>query len=361
MSEVSSEDVGSNLKDIFGSNISKETYFPRWCQLGAFLTRKVEVLRAIEKLDNLMFERLCKKKGLNTNAVPNRKMVTEAYSAYHQRKTYRLCQLAKSDVSHLLSDILTEKEMAFHFKTKVGRSQEDVAISSAVAATRTTLPDTREKVPTYHGFVRPTDFRLQLEKKTQWIDPGAQPIHGEYTHRLQWFAVISELWSTGATASNVFASIGRYPGTFASTTSPGADLYLWDALCDRTNGEDVSFDDLQFLTSDGPKSGGNDFRAPENLNLFLTNKDGFQSFRWPLLKIFLVATREKREVQFGASEQYMVNAKKIDPDFEDPMFYFQATYLSKKLYNQTFEEAQKDNAKLDVILKLLKSDQIWKF
>src|SRR6516225_7020609 len=143
MCEVSSEDVGSNLKDIFGSNISKETYFPRWCQLGAFLTRKPEVLRAMEKLDNLMFEKLCKKKGLNPNAVPNRKMVTEAYSAYQQGNTYLLCQLAKSDVSHLLSDILTEKEKAFHFKTNVGRSQEEFAISSAVAATRTTLSDTR--------------------------------------------------------------------------------------------------------------------------------------------------------------------------------------------------------------------------
>jgi hypothetical protein len=360
MCEVSSEDVGSNLKDIFGSNISKETYFPRWCQLGAFLTRKPEVLRAMEKLDNLMFEKLCKKKGLNPNAVPNRKMVTEAYSAYQQGNTYLLCQLAKSDVSHLLSDILTEKEKAFHFKTNVGRSQEEAAISSAVGATRTTLPDTREKVPTYHGFVQPADFRLQLEKKTHWKDPGAQLIHGEYTHRLQWFAVFSELWSTGATASNVFASIGKYPATFASQTSPGADLYLWDALCDRTNGVDVSFSDREFLTSDGPAR-GDDFRSPENLNLFLTSNDGFQSFRWPLLKIFLVARQEKREPQFAASKQFMLEEQKNNPDFKDPMYYFQATYLSKKLYNQTFEEARKDNAKLDVIQQLLESDQIWKF
>ena len=43
------------------------------------------------------------------------------------------------------------------------------------------------------------------------------------------------------------------------------------------------------------------------------------------------------------------------------MFYFQATYLSKKLYGQKYEDVQTDSAKNDVIDKLPSSDQIWKF
>jgi hypothetical protein len=44
------------------------------------------------------------------------------------------------------------------------------------------------------------------------------------------------------------------------------------------------------------------------------------------------------------------------------MYYFQATYLSKKLYAKTYEEIESDPGKLSVIKKLVfESDQIWKF
>ena len=109
-------------------------------------------------------------------------------------------------------------------------------------------------MPSYHGFVQAKDFNKQLTKKTHWKDPGAQIIHGEFTHRLQWYAVISGLLNTGDTAANVFEAIGNYSGEFDRKGAEGPPfLYLWDALCDRTNGVDVSFEDKEFLTSDGPK------------------------------------------------------------------------------------------------------------
>ena len=109
---------------------------------------------------------------------------------------------------------------------------------------------------------------------------------------------------------------------------------------------------MLFLTSDHNKGRGEDFSSPENLNWFLMSNDGFKEHRRPLLQIYLIARYEKRKPQFDASTKY--NA-------DDPMFYFQATYLSKKLYGQKYEDVQTDSAKNDVIDKLPSSDQIWKF
>lgn len=115
------------------------------------MTRKVEVLRAMEKLDNLMFEKLCNKRGLNPYAVLNRKMVTRAYSAYHQGKNYLLCQLAKSDVSHLLSDILTEKETR----------EENTGVKNAAVSP---IPDT------FSSGQRFVDLSVHLESRVNHPD-----------------------------------------------------------------------------------------------------------------------------------------------------------------------------------------------
>jgi Family of unknown function (DUF5636) len=353
MSYVTSEQAALNLKEIFDEDISKQDHFAEWCDLGSFLTDKDKVLKAMAELDTHMFEKICAKKSLNTKHVPNRQMVTRAYSYYYYGLTTEIplpVLLKKADVTHLLSDLLTENEEKFHFTTETGESQQ----TTTLATPRTTAVDTRKHVPTYHGFVQPENFIKQLKKKAQWKDPGAQPVHGEYTHRLQWYALTSGLWSSGPTASDVFESIGNYSGAY--DRGEGAippKLYLWDALCDRTNGQDVSFNDALFLTSDYDKGRGDDFRSPENLNWFLITNDGFKEHRWPLLQTFLIARYNKRVPQFEASAQYNEN---------DPMFYFQATYLSKKLYQQTYEDVAKVSEKKSVIEHLIyKSDQIWKF
>ncbi|MBV9673325.1 MAG: hypothetical protein JO076_10950, partial [Verrucomicrobia bacterium] len=284
-------------------------------------------------------------------------MVTAAYNAYQAKSTNvsLTTTFSKADVTHLLSDILTVQEETFHFTTEPGDTQE----KAVIAVDRTTPEETRKRVPTYHGFVQPDTFLNQLRKKSQWKDPGAEPRHGEYTHRLQWFAVTQALWTSGDTASKVFESIGNYVKKF--TRGPGSHLYLWDALCDRTNGVDVSFDNVEFLTSDGPGR-GKDFRSPENLNIFLIENEGFQSERWPLLQLFLNARKKKRDIQFQVSYRWNEEQKKKTTDWDDPMYYFQANYLSKKLYGKTYEEVEKDDSKLKVIQKLIfNSDQIWKF
>jgi hypothetical protein len=361
MGKQSTEEIGQNLKSIFGDPISTEEKSTSWCQLGSFLSDFEKVLEAMAKLDTLMFEKLCNKKGLDINGVENRLMVTQAYGAYHQKSTGVSLGVAfsKSDVTHLLSDLLTVNEEKFHFTTASG----DTQAMGKITVNRTTPEDARKRVPTYHGFVQPDAFMGQLKKKSQWKDPGAQPTHGEYAHRLQWFAVTLGLWQSGTTASDVFESIGNYREQFDRGSGKAPQyLYLWDALCDRTNGVDVSFDDPEFLTSDGPGR-GKDFRSPENLNMFLIDNDGDGPYRWPLLKIFLEARKNKRDIQFQASYKWNEKKKKGDPKWDDdPMYYFQASYLSKKLYGKSYEDVVNEEPKLEVIQKLLvNSDQIWKF
>jgi hypothetical protein len=243
---VTTEVVSENLKKIFGTQIALKAPFALWCQLGAFLSTKESVLSAMQELDSLMIAKFCDRNFGNQNRRAtlhflvhgNRGHLKVAYQKHFADD--RSLRLPANPFSHLLSDVLTETEAGHSFTTEPGESQKQNPDYFGPPP-----QDPRERVPTYHGFVEPTDFMRQITKRSLWKDLGAQEVHGEFSHRLQWFAVMSRLFQNGATASVVFASIGEYEGTYKSETDERL-LYLWDALCDRTNNKDVSFDDKLF-------------------------------------------------------------------------------------------------------------------
>jgi hypothetical protein len=83
MSYITSEAAAENLTKIFGDDISTQLYFTHWSDLGSFLTDKYKVLKAMAELDTHMFEKICTKRALDPSKVPNREMVTKAYSNYY--------------------------------------------------------------------------------------------------------------------------------------------------------------------------------------------------------------------------------------------------------------------------------------
>jgi hypothetical protein len=48
-----------------------------------------------------------------------------------------------------------------------------------------------ERLPNFVGFVYGNVFKNALEQGEHWKDVGAGKDHGKYSHRLQWYLVIS--------------------------------------------------------------------------------------------------------------------------------------------------------------------------
>jgi hypothetical protein len=84
---------------------------------------------------------LLSEKALNINAVENRSMVTRAYSAYHSKSTgvSLAVTFSKTDVTHLLSDLLTANEANFNFTTETGETQQKGVITVNRTTTGTAI------------------------------------------------------------------------------------------------------------------------------------------------------------------------------------------------------------------------------
>lgn len=355
------EEVGRNLKDCFGAAIASEVRFADWCKIGAFLSDSSRVLPQMAALDEEMYQRLCKKR-LRTVEVPDRTMVTRAYNDYYQRYEPgkpkpelknanigpRTVDFTHATVSRLLTQVLSKFEAGKGFDFASGDFQ-----AKGFDPGRTKPPNnTKKHTATYHGFVQAPDFRKQLVKRSHWKDPGAESVHGEFTHRIQWYAICRGLLMGVGEAAQVFESIGAYAGTFkgAKTT-----LYLWDALCDRTNQQDVAFDDELFKTEGAPGR-SEDFRAPENLNCFLKDNEGKGEWRWPLLRDFLRARFQKRGYEVAKATK---DARDVLKNEALGPVVLEMQYLGRKLYNA---DVLKDDAVFAKVLKMIKEgDKIWKF
>jgi len=363
------EEVGANLKVCFGEGIALEKGYADWCRVGSFLSEPDRVLPHMATLDSDMYKRFCKRApSLGIDRVNDRVMVTQAYSNYYGsykpgaerpvvkdvKLTAKTIEVDRTLVGSLLSQTLTrfEEKHGFHFET--GDLQANATIT---VADRTTAPKVAPRVATYHGFVEATNFNKQLTKRSHWKDPGALLIHGEFTHRIQWYAIVRGLLPNGNDAADVFESIGQYTGTFARPE--GGKLYLWDALCDRTNKKDVSFENDEFKTFDAPGR-GKDFRSPENLNFYLMEREGEIAARWPLLRDFLKARYLKRSSGVGQAAE---DARMYLGDEDAWERAFQCQYLCRKLYDCSYWTlAPTDSKRLKIDALMQKpSDMIWMF
>jgi hypothetical protein len=161
----------------------------------------------------------------------------------------------------------------------------------------TRLPTRPVGVPTLTSVVGGMDFqRILLRHGYHWKDPGAGGVtHGEYTHRLQWYAILEK--SPPLTLANkpleIFKSMGsiwsrsNYPGP----PDRSGHTYLWEVLFDCFP---EGTDEPDFR----PRSGT--YNCPDNLTAFLTNNGNWRPPPTddPLfaLKVLMMVRRYKRAV-----------------------------------------------------------------
>ncbi len=333
---ASAIDVMENLQKCFpppGPRPNNDADFLRWCNLGSFLSDPDRVLPQIEKLDVEMFAKLCGRVSVNLDNLEDQVPLTTREDCAKYKPFQKTppsiagLSLDKRATAGLLTATLAASEKKQGFKSAVaGDKIASVASGSGRAKGG-------EKLPTYHGFVDAAQFRRQLAMRMHWKDPGAGSVHGEFTHRIQWYAVGKGLFADGEMAADVFSSIGHFSGTrqWGKFT-----LTLWDALCDRFNFVDPPVKE-ELLATEGFGKRSMDFRSPENLHMFLKDNSNYERYSWPLLNAFLKARYDKRDQQGKAafSLPALTYAKAVE-DYNWLEHGFQYEYLANKVYRKSY-------------------------
>jgi hypothetical protein len=144
-------------------------------------------------------------------------------------------------------------------------------------ASKTRLPT---GLPTVYNDLSGMSFNnILLRHGYQFKDVGAGREHGEYTHRLQWYAICHANLPLKNTALQILKSMGLLlagadsddfkPGdkTTRAGRLAGRHLYVWEALFDCADSADVAATRKTMAWSKGT------FNCPETMNGFLCNTD----------------------------------------------------------------------------------------
>jgi len=140
------------------------------------------------------------------------------------------------------------------------------------------------KLPIFAGFVYGNVFKDTIKNRMHFKDVGAGEKHGEFTHRIQWYALVK----AGALVSVDKKDAGLVYGAIHRwlNKAPGGGgqlLQMWNYM----------FDMQKSLVGEGEVLDDDDFRSPENLNVWLTG-EADPDF-CPLLRSFLRTRRSKRQ------------------------------------------------------------------
>jgi hypothetical protein len=263
-----------------------EYYFPEFCAgtessfaddyaaIGAFLTRTDEVLRKLIPLERKLRE-LAAENARNQDQLGQPIVVPTAKTIYDTKEGTRKV------LTRALFDVETQagfngaKAGLLHDNSVFGEGRgAQVALTNQGrttggqrgSAVNVNLP---AGVPLIIGSIHPTDFMVLLKHGYAFKDVGAESAHGEFTHRLQWYAIIEAKGELNlANAPIDLYKKMWFRSTLGSRNLPtGCSLYMWMALLDNlSSAEEASNASTVAWTS-------NTFNSPEEMNKALTRRD----------------------------------------------------------------------------------------
>lgn len=308
---------------------NKAVLIDDWCKLGSFLSYKTKVLAGLVKLETAIREELQK----DARAQVRDQIGDFAAIRRGPRAANRRGEPVIFKTHKLLSGVLGREEMrcGFNGLDAMGRpvarseslhSKANVGVKDAHGNVLKTAPAGFQKqpggrtqatavalpsgVPGMTGGVGGMDFlRILLRHGYQWKDVGAGATdHGEYTHRLQWYAITannetSPDLSLTNTPLEIFRSMGCL---FARSTWP---LPLDQQVEHKTTLWEVIFDCFTKPTGGSPAVvSGDIFNCPDHLCTEISKIKGDETAEFKAapanlycLRVLMSARRTKR---FGA-------------------------------------------------------------
>jgi len=274
-----------NLGDEIGKSVFKcarAAELPDdYAKIGSFLTDKDRVEAALQPLE----------KEIRDAIVRRQKQVPSTYDA---AKSYTLQRNKGGSLAHLKSHKLltnalraSEAEAGFNHEkiqkgtffdaakrpigkfhgtaaisdsqgrlTSVGKEKPDDLLSKAVPLAR--------GAPTVLGDLDPLAFNVLLRHGYQFKDVAAGAYHGEYTHRLQWYAILKGNLGLANTPLDIYRSLGFKfaKGDKDVPADESAQLWMWQALFDTAETES----DAKRLRTIAYTNSGAVFNCPEAMN-----------------------------------------------------------------------------------------------
>jgi len=285
-----------NLQDNIAKNkevqlTNRDELVNDYAKIGAFLTTGATVLEALKILEAALRLKLVNEVGGHLGQL---KTCIET-KAFATRGTNARGEAVIFKTHKLLSSTLRNLEDANGFNAAVPDA-DDVGykklLHSAAQYLDTSNLANRRATDSKFAMVRPdvgtatlpagvpvltdlvggSDFnRVLLRHGYHWKDPGAGGTdHGEYTHRIQWYAVISKSAALGLTNTplQIYKTFGalfsrnNFPAAFDENTS----FYLWQMI----------FDALKTTARKSPYPYSNNYTCPEKLHGDLCNINGMQ-------------------------------------------------------------------------------------
>jgi hypothetical protein len=273
-------DLRKAIKDSALTAKSKDDLPKDYAEIGSFLSNKMRVEKALVPLEQEIRNNLVR--------VP----LPEDYGAV---EPYILQRNKGGSAAHLKSHKLltnalrkAEAEAGFNHEQIQNGTFFDQAImegkyhgtaaksdqkGNLTAVGKEKATDTLSKkeglargAPTVLGDLDPLAFNVLLRHGYQFKDVAAGAYHGEYTHRLQWYAIIQATATKDLTLHNppldIFRSLGYLCAKADKVPSGDAQLWMWQALFDTAETEA----DAKRLKTLAWALNGQVFTCPENFN-----------------------------------------------------------------------------------------------
>ena len=292
-----------------------------FARMGSFLTDAAAVADALLPLERAMVQAISNKMKPRFAILWDlpHEAASAAAADYYQKRGQLFAGNASAQAlaaqkqgiyEHILSDLLTADEAGRGY---VHHQEGTKGLFDYLFGTR------RSRAQTVTRGLTGEEFRAMLTQQRHWKDPTVSARHGEYTHRLHWYAAAHAPGVLTSPAGDVFAAVGaikrprrdvvdemdvlRRPYLDNEMEAPAYEKLerefkvihwgLWDALFDRDSGGApvVPFRTLNTTT---------DFRAAEVFNDWLTGVNDVATLqtrraRLPVLTAFLTARRQKRD------------------------------------------------------------------
>lgn len=256
-----------------------EHYFPDYCKgeyatfaddyakIGAFLTRKEYVLEKLEPLERKL--RALAKENIRTHSIT---------PEVGQGKTiYDTVGVTKKILDRALQDVETQagfnsaKYGLLHSRSTFGTTSTAEVDLKADGRTGNGAQNVKlpAGVPKIVGPIDSMDFMVLLKHGYAFKDVGAESGHGEFTHRLQWYAIIQAKDEIGLTNEPIKLYKEMWFSRTRGTHNLGQHkLYMWVALLDnfQSEAEAINSDTLAWCSKT--------FNSPEFMNACLMNTNG---------------------------------------------------------------------------------------
>ena len=183
------------------------------------------------------------------------------------------------------------------------------------------------------GFLKRETFLDTIRSGRHWKDVGASPLHGEYTHRLQWYLIAN----SGDIPRNQVGALYRFVGGFRDESKDPDSIGqkdLWPRLCDRPRMDMGG-------GNPGDTTKPSDFRAPEHITRFFLNSGN----DYPILKAFIVARFEKRSQGMGDETNF-------------PSTNSMQHYVAKKIFGKAYAELkEQERSRIDLLTSGQQTDK----